>query len=288
MPLGDLVPRMTTEEFRLLRELIQDHCGLWFRDESAYLLERRLWPRLQVHGLAEFTAYHRLLRFSTARRAELETAVELLTTNETYFCCEPLQLKAFSEEILPILAKENERERRLRVWSAGCSTGEEPYTLAILIRESGLFEGWDVDVFGSDISRRVLATARAGVYGPHAFRSLEGEGAKRWFRSEDGRWTIAPEIRRMVTFGHLNLLDEGALALVGRVDTVFCRNVMIYFDLPTRKRVVASFHRKLREGGCLLLGHSESLLHVTADFELVHFRNDLVYRKPVAAPRHAP
>jgi chemotaxis protein methyltransferase CheR len=283
MPLADVAPRMTTEEFRLLRELIQDHCGLWFRDESAYLLERRLWPRLQIHGLTEFAQYYRMLRFSPARRAELETAVELLTTNETYFCREPNQLRAFSEEMLPLVAKENGRERRLRVWSAGCSTGEEPYTLAILLAQSGLFAGWDVDVFGSDISRRVLAAARAGSYGPHAFRSLEAEAVKAYFRAEGGRWTVSPEIRRMVSFGHLNLLDDGALALVGRVDVVFCRNVMIYFDLPTRKRVVRSFHRKLRPGGFLLLGHSESLLHVTADFELVHFKNDLVYRKPLDA-----
>jgi chemotaxis protein methyltransferase CheR len=284
MALEHLAPKMNAEEFRLLRELIQDHCGLWFRDESAYLLERRLWPRLQVHGLAEFGQYYRLLRFSPGRRAELETAVESLTTNETYFCREPNQLRAFSEEILPLLSRENARDRRLRIWSAGCSTGEEPYTIAILVAQSGLFNGWDVDVFGSDISRRVLGVARAGTYGPHAFRSLEGEAMKPYFRHDAGRWTVAPEIRRMVSFGHLNLLDDGAVALVGRVDAVFCRNVMIYFDLPTRKRVVRSFHQKLRDGGYLLLGHSESLLHVTADFELVHFRNDLVYRRPRPTP----
>jgi chemotaxis protein methyltransferase CheR len=284
MPLADLAPRLSPEEFRLLRELIQDHCGLWFRDESAYLLERRLWPRLQVHGLSEFAQYHRLLRFGAARRAELETAVELLTTNETYFYREPHQLRAFEEEILPLLAKENARERRLRIWSAGCSTGEEPYTLAILLARSGLFEGWNVDIFGTDISRRVLAAARAGSYGPHAFRSLEGEAMKRYLKLEAGRWTVIPDLRRRVSFGHLNLLDGGALTLVGRVDAIFCRNVMIYFDVPTRKRVVQSFHEKLRDGGYLLVGHSESLLHVTADFELVHFKNDLVYRKPQPAP----
>jgi chemotaxis protein methyltransferase CheR len=284
MALADLAPKMTTEEFRLLRELVQDHCGLWFRDESAYLLERRLWPRLQVHGFTEFMQYYRLLRFSPGRRAELETAVESLTTNETYFSREPNQLRAFSEEILPLLARENARVRRLRIWSAGCSTGEEPYTLAILVAQSGLFSGWDVDVFGSDISRRVLAIARAGSYGPHAFRSIESEGLKAYFRHEGGRWTVAPDVRRMVSFGHLNLLDDGALNLVGSVDALFCRNVMIYFDLPTRKRVVRSFHQKLREGGYLLLGHSESLLHVSADFELVHFKHDLVYRRPRPVP----
>jgi chemotaxis protein methyltransferase CheR len=281
-PHADLAPRMKPEEFRLLRELIQDHCGLWFRDESSYLLERRLWPRLQVHGLTDFLQYHRLLRFSPGRRAELETAVELLTTNETYFFREPHQLRAFSEEILPVLARENARERRLRIWSAGCSTGEEPYTLALLIVESGLFQGWSIDVFGSDISRRVVAAARAGSYGPHAFRSLEGEVLKSRFRHEGGRWIVAPEIRRLVSFGHLNLLDDGALALVGRVDAVFCRNVMIYFDRPMREGLVHEVERLLRPGAPLFVGHSETLNGITA-----RLRNERpsVYRLPAEETR---
>jgi chemotaxis protein methyltransferase CheR len=281
MPVSHPTPAMKPEEFRLLRELIQDHCGLWFRDESAYLLERRLWPRLQFHGHASFGEYYRYLRYDLARRAELETAVELLTTNETYFWREPQQLRAFGEEILPLLAQENARDRRLRVWSAGCSTGEEAYTIAIMLSRSGLFAGWELDVLGSDISRRVLGVARAGAYGPHAFRSPESEVVRPWFsQSDGGKLTIRPAIRELVTFAHLNLLDGNALAVVGRVDVVFCRNVMIYFDLPARKQVAAMFHQKLRDGGFLLLGHSESLLNITADFELVHLKNDLVYRKP--------
>jgi chemotaxis protein methyltransferase CheR len=284
MPLPHHTPVLKPEEFRLLRELIQDHCGLWFRDESAYLLERRLWPRLQFHGHTSFGDYYRLLRYDLARRSELETAVELLTTNETYFWREPQQLRAFGEEILPMLADENARERRLRVWSAGCSTGEEAYTIAIMLSRSGLFAGWELDVLGSDISRRVLAVARAGTYGPHAFRSPESDAVKPWFTpAGDGRFTIRPAIRQLVTFAHLNLLDLNAISVVGRVDVIFCRNVMIYFDLEARRRVTSTFHGKLRDGGFLLLGHSESLLNVTADFELVHLKNDLVYRKPRSA-----
>lgn len=285
MPAPHSTPVMRPEEFRLLRELIQDHCGLWFRDESAYLLERRLWPRLQSLGHASFGEYYRHLRYDLARRSELETAVELLTTNETYFWREPQQLRAFGEEILPMLAEENARERRLRVWSAGCATGEEAYTIAIMLARSGLFGGWDLDVLGSDISRRVLAVAREGTYGPHAFRASESAAVKPWFTHADGaKLTVRPAIREMVSFAHLNLLDVNAISVVGRVDVIFCRNVMIYFDLAARKQVSASFHQKLRDGGFLLLGHSESLLNVTADFELVHLKNDLVYRKPRSLP----
>ncbi len=167
-------------------------------------------------------------------------------------------------------------------------TGEEAYTLAVLVLESRLFEGWDVEVIGADISRRCLDAARAGAYGDHAFRTPEAEHMRRWFRLRGGKWVVDDAIRRMVRFGRENLLDPGALSTVARVDAIFCRNVMIYFDLAARRRVLARFHEKLRDGGWLLLGHSESLLNVTADFELVHLSRDLVYRKPLRAGEEAP
>ncbi len=277
---GAAGPQLSAVEFRLLRDLFHEHAGLYFRDELAYLIERRLGPRLKAHDLADFGEYHRFLRYDPQRRAELEAATELLTTNETYFFREPQQLRAFAGEILPMLAKANEATRRLRIWSAGCSSGEEVYTIAILVKQSGLFEGWDVNVLGTDIARRVLQTARAGAYGTHAFRAAEAEVIRRWFHPQGDKWAVEDEVRRLVSFGHLNLLDPGMMGLVGPVDAVFCRNVMIYFDVAARKRVCRSFHVKLTDGGFLLLGHSESLLNVTADFELVHLKADLVYRKP--------
>ncbi len=280
MSFDSQTPEMSAEQFRLIRDLIHEHCGIFYRDEFKYLMERRLAARLQSHGLADFGAYHRFLRYDVGRQAELEAAAETLTTNETYFFREPHQLKAFSEEILPTLAADKARERRLRIWSAGCSSGEEAYTIAILVKNTGLFDGWDVSVLGSDIARRVLAVARAGTYGAHAFRSADAQAMRRWFQPAGGKWVVDDAIRRLVSFGQLNLLDEGMTSLVGLVDVVFCRNVMIYFDLPARRRVLRSLHRKLQPGGFLLLGHSESLLNVTADFELLHLKNDLVYRKP--------
>jgi chemotaxis protein methyltransferase CheR len=270
---------MGPEEFRLLRELIQARCGLFLRDDHGFLLERRLGPRLELLGLESFAAYHRFLRLDPGRRAELEAAVELLTTRETCFFREPRQLRAFSEELLPLLAREGAAERRLRIWSAGCSTGEEAYTIAILALRSGLFAGWDVQVCGTDISRRALAAARAGRYRAEAFRAPESEQLRPWFRPRGDGWEVGPEARRLVSFGHHNLLDGG---LPGPADAVFCRNVLMYFDLPDRRRVVGAFHRRLRPGGFLLLGHAESLLHLTADFEPVQLRSDLVHRKPRA------
>jgi len=287
MRLPERAPAMTEEEFRLLRDHIHRHCGIWFREDLRYLLERRLAPRLQAHGLESYGHYHRFLRFDPRGLGEIDEATDLLTTNETYFHREPRQLRAFSLEILPALATARAAERRLRILSAGCSTGEEPYTIAILLKASGLFEGWEVEVIGLDISRRCLAVARAAAYGEHAFRSAEGEEMRRWFHLRDGKWVVDEAIRRLVRFGPGNLLDDRGLASVGPVDAVFCRNVMIYFDQQARRQALRRLHERLRHGGWLLLGHSESLLSLSADFELVHLRDDLVYRKPHAVEEEA-
>src|SRR5262249_48648355 len=157
-------------------------------------------------------------------------------------------------------------------------TGEETYTAAILIVESGLFLNWDVRVFGNDISRRVLQVARAGSYGRASFRATHERYLQRYFREVDGKHVVRDEIKALCTFGHVNLADEAMLTVVNDVDVIFCRNVLMYFDVAARRRVVQSFHRKLVKGGYLLLGHSESLLNLTTAFELVHLKSDMVYR----------
>jgi chemotaxis protein methyltransferase CheR len=280
---------MSEEEFRLLRATIHEHCGLWYRDGSAYLLEKRLQPRLQALALASFAAYHRYLRFDPGREAELDEAADLLTTNETYFFREPYQLHSFTREILPALAAGAGAGRRLRILSAGCSTGEEVYTLAALVKESGLFEGREVEIVGSDISRRCVAQARAGAYGEHAFRLPDAAPMRRWFHLRGGKWVVDEALRAMVRFQRENLVSLQALSTVSLLDVVFCRNMMIYFDLAARRTLLKKLHDKMRDGAWLLLGHSESLINVTADFELVHLTSDLVYRKPLGpAPEEDP
>jgi chemotaxis protein methyltransferase CheR len=278
---------MSEEEFRLLRDLVQAHCGIHFREDMKYLLARRLAPRLAALGLRGFDEYYRHLRFDPGADGELEAATDLLTTNETYFFREPLQLRAFAREILPAAANDLAPLRRLRILSAGCSTGEEPYTLAVLVKDSGLFDGWDIEIVGADVSRRCLAQARAASYGEHAFRSPDSEAVRRWAHLRGGKWVIDDAIRRMVRFSAENLVAPRALASVPRLDVVFCRNVMIYFDVAARRRALRRLHERMRDGAWLLLGHSESLLNVTADFEIVHLRHDLVYRKPGGASEAA-
>ena len=271
---------MSADELRLLAEIIHEHCGIHFGDDMRHALRRRLSPRLAALGLTTFGDYHRYLRYAPGRAAELEHVVERVTTHETYFFREPNGLAALAEEILPEIARRHTRGRRLTIWSAGCATGEEAYTAAILVVDSGRFGDWDVRVFGNDLSRRVIGAARKALYGRSAFRATDERMVRRWFREHDGKLQVRDEIRALTSFGHLNLLDEEMLAVIGEVDVILCRNVLMYFDLGARKRVAASLARKLVRGGWLLLGHSESLLNVSTAFELVQLRHDMVYRRP--------
>ncbi len=270
------------EVFRLLRDTIYDYAGLYFDDDATYLVQRRLAPRLEALSLPDFGDYYRFLRAATAetRRGELRRDRRARHHQRDLLFRESYQLAAFKDEILPALYTQQPRGRRLTIWSAGCSSGEEAYTIAILILETGLFGGWDVRVFGSDISRRVLQMARRAVYGRASFRTSDPRLVRRYFRENDGRHQVRDEVRQLVSFGQINLFDEPTAAIVGEVDIVFCRNVIIYFNHESRRRVIDTLHRKLARGGYLLLGHSESLINLTTAFELVHLKNDMVYRKP--------
>lgn len=270
------------EEFRLLRDLVYHHCGLYFHEENRYLLEKRLSKRLQQLQLKNFKDYYYLLRYSPQRENELTEVVNTLTTNETYFFREDFQLKTFVREILPEIRtqKEQEGERRLRIWSAGCSSGEEPYTLAMLLLDMPAFQGWQIEIIGTDISQRVLNLARKGVYGTSSFRTTDDDYLRRFFVEYEGKYKIIDRVKNLVTISHLNLFDTTKVSLLGKMDVVFCRNVIIYFDALGKKRVIDTFYQRLRPDGFLLLGHSESLMNISNQFSLRHFTHDMVYQRP--------
>ncbi len=270
------------EDFRVLRDLINAYCGLELPPDQRASVERRLRERLAILGIDEFGEYVRLLRSDPLGRAEIEEAVDCLTTNETYFFRESYQLRAFRDEIIPLLAKQAASRKRLTVWSAGCSTGEEVYSIATLLLESPELHGYELLVYGSDISKRCLAHARRATYGLSAFRATTTEQKKRWFVERPDGWLVADRVRQICHFGQLNLLEAERAPAVGRVDAIFCRNVLIYLDGRSRKRVIDLFHERLYPGGVLLLGHSESLINVSTAFELLHLREDLAYRRPVS------
>ncbi|OGU05568.1 MAG: chemotaxis protein CheR [Geobacteraceae bacterium GWC2_58_44] len=280
---SELELQLTDEEFRLIRDLIYNHCGLFFDSDSKYLLDRRLLARLAHHNLSGFREYYQFLKYDRRKDEEIADIMDILTTNETYFFRESFQLRAFTEEILPELKLLKQRDQTLRIWSAGCSTGEEPYTIAMLMLELDCFRGWRVEIVGSDISQRVVQHARKGIYGKSSFRCTEERYLKRFFTQTEGGYRICDEVRELVTISHMNLFDANRLALLGRMDVIFCRNVIIYFDQDSKKRVIQSFYDMLRGGGYLLLGHSESLMNVSTAFALKHLKNDMVYQRTAVA-----
>lgn len=273
---------MTDEEARLIQEIIHHYCGLSHGLDSTFFLERRLSPRLEALGLGSYREYYHYLRYDPAGPRELEDVVERLTTHETYLFREQYQLEAFSREVLPDLARRKRGTRRLLIWSAGCSTGEEVYTLAILLREDERFRNWAVRVVGSDISRQVVAQARRGTYGPSSFRTTTEYHHRKYFRETAGKFQVRDDVRGMCSFGQLNLLQTERYDVLGQCDAIFCRNVLMYLSSDARQRIVDAFYDVLAPGGYLLLGHSESLLNVTTRFDLVHLSKDLVYRRPPA------
>jgi chemotaxis protein methyltransferase CheR len=273
-------PRLELEELRQIGELVRDFCGIKLADDAREAVERRLSERLDELKLGSFAEYHRYMREHNS--SEIERASELLATNETYFFRELPQLRAFEREVLPELAKLTQIRKTLTIWSAGCSTGEEVYTLAILVTRSGLFPDHNVRVFGSDISRRVLQSARKGLYRSGSFRAMPKEYDQHFVKTPEGR-VVEPAIRALCHFGQFNLLDASRAAVVGRVDAIFCRNVLIYFDDEARRRAIGAFYERLHSGGYLMLGHSESLLSSVTSFQPIQLSGDLVYRKSLLA-----
>ena len=276
-------PVMSDAEFRLFTELLRRHCGLHFGPESRFVLEKRLARRLRELEIRSFSSDHYLLRNARPGDDELANLIDELTTNETYFLRERNQLRALVSEIFGELRLQRRARARgpITVWSAGCSSGEEPYSIVILALEAGLDPKQDLRVYASDISRRMLKKARQGEYRESAFRETEPQIRDRYFTEKDGIWRISDAVKQHVDFIHLNLLDRSRVALLGAMDVVLCRNVIIYFDVESKRRVIATFAEKLRPGGHLLLGHAETLINLSNAFELRHLPKDLVYRKPL-------
>jgi chemotaxis protein methyltransferase CheR len=268
---------LSLSAFAALSELIVRRSGLLFEMKSRAMLERRLSPRLLAHRLSSFEDYIQLLQ---RNGAELDEVYQILTTKETYFFRQDYQLRAFLDEIVPRLAEANSVNRRLTIWSAGCSSGEEAYTLAMMLSESPLLMGFRTSVVGTDLCRSNIETAERGLYRAGSFRAMNEDLMHKHFTEEKGGLQIKPALRRMVHFSVGNLLNARDVRSVGRVDAVFCRNVLIYFDDAARQAVTGLFYERLLPGGYLLLGHSESLLNAGTRFEAVHLEADLVYRRP--------
>jgi chemotaxis protein methyltransferase CheR len=277
-------PALDAQTFESLRQRITRSSGIFVPtdDNSRFLLERRLAPRLRYRGVTSFHDYEQILD-----EPEMELMLDTIAIHETYFFREERQLKAFRGHVLPELANP---DRPINIWSAGCSTGEEAYTIAMLLAEEGLLDRGQARVLASDLSKRVIELGRVGIYGPSSFRTTEDRYRAKYFcESKRGTWRVCDSIRDSVSFEQFNLMEMNrrqnlapmplATGLAEGVDVIFCRNVLMYFDDESSRETVRSFHSMLAPGGFLLLGHAESLLPYGTGFNPVQIGHELIYRK---------
>ena len=280
---------LSDEQFTRLAALLHRTAGLAFDESRRESLGYSVLERMRLTGHDDIDAYLAVLD-GPEGADERQSLLDEVTIPETHFFRNPPQIRALRQFVLPELLRQAAPSRRLRVWSAGCSTGEEAYTIAMLVRELlPASSGWDVQVVATDISLRALGAAQRGHYQERAFVMTEPTDLQRFFRldADSGSYEVRQEIRDLVDFRHHNLVTDAPPFAVGEVDLVLCRNVTIYFDRETTKSLMQRMHGTLRDGGYLFLGHAETLWQVTDAFALVALGDAFVYRRsdPAVKPR---
>ncbi|HKP13759.1 MAG TPA: protein-glutamate O-methyltransferase CheR [Blastocatellia bacterium] len=271
-------PVLDAATFQRLRARITSASGiLVLADEnSRFLLERRLQPRLRQRGTVSFADYEAMID-----TGELDALLDTVAVHETYFFREKRQLRAFNEHIVPEMTRSGSP---VRIWSAGCSTGEEAYTIAMLMADRGLLGGGRLQLLATDLSRRVIESGQRGLYGASSFRTTEPEYKQRYFDAAGrGLWQAGDGLRAAVRFEQANLVGADAQRIAetagGSFDAVFCRNVLMYFDEQAVRQTLELIYSLLKDGGYLLLGHAESLLPLGSGFKPAQFGRELVHRK---------
>jgi chemotaxis protein methyltransferase CheR len=287
---------LTDAELKLLQTLIYQECGMHFDERRTHFLRDRLQRRLKACGLDSFYAYYKLVN-SREGKHELSALLENLTVNETSFFRVKPQLDMFQKSILEEILhrKQERRDWTLRIWSAGCSTGQEPYTLAIMVCDALAYyylrnplpfdmpvpkplipPPWKVEILASDISFSALLTAGQGVYSDAHMETVDYTTRLRYFEKAGDKYVVKQSLKNLVQFDFHNLKAE---FLPQRNDVIFCRNVMIYFDEAEQKRLIEKFYRCLNQEGYLFVGHAESLIGMTTKFQLIHRNNATVYQR---------
>ncbi len=273
--------KISDEDLIPIRDFIAYKVGVFFEEKKFYFLEKRVQRRIQATNSKNAKEYYRLLSLSD-NPDEMTEFINALTTNETYFFRNQPQLESFAEEILPLVLEEKEKKKdyRLRIWSAACSSGDEPYTLAILLQEHlKNYAKWDIQILATDIDTEILDRADLGVYDTRAVKDVPPAMLKKYFHPVSNRYQIVAEVKKLVSFRQINLLDRMVMRQQRDFDFIFCRNVLIYFNDDARKKVVNSLYDAMTPGGFIFLGHSESVGKISAVFKLVKFSKSLSYQK---------
>lgn len=271
--------------YRQIRDLVYNVSGIYQLEEKLYLLSEACGRRMKEAGVATARDYWEKLTAAASRESELRGLLNEITIGETCLFRSQPQLDALRKVIVPEFLGQTGRQatKKLRLWSAGCSTGEEAYTLAMSMLEEreGPLKGWQVEIAATDLNDRSVETAQAGIYGDYALRNTADYFKRKYFVPiGGGQFQVRPEVRKLVTFSRLNLKDDSAISAMESVDVIFCCNVLIYFDGPSKSRVVEHFFNNLNFGGYFFLGPSESLFRLSDRFHLVHFPGTVGYWKP--------
>ena len=276
---------MTDSQFNTLRKIVYERAGISFQDSKKYVLESRLSRRLEELEFENFDQYMAFLTMGPYQSDEFQEMFNRITINETSFFRNEPQLDVFERRILPPLLEAREKKRTLRLWSAACSSGEEPYTLAIMLHRSlGVrLADWRIEILGTDISEKVLTIAQGGVYPHYAVRTVNPMVLQRYFRTENNQYVLDPTIRSMVHFEKLNLKDKLAAKRFGKWDVIFCRNVLIYFDDAMKSHCAKLFHEQLEDDGTLFIGHSETLRNLDVPFSVMNIPQAFAYQKVAGA-----
>lgn len=276
---------MSEHEFEDLRDFLYQCSGLYFSEPKKFLLENRVFKRVRAVGASTVAQYLETVRSPTRGVAELRELLDVVTTHETSFFRNQPQLEAFRRRVATEVLEHQRAAGRntLRIWSAACSSGEEPYTLAMLLLEllGDEAKRWRIRILGTDIARSVLEKAREGLYSRYSFRTTPAYFINKYFTFEGtDQLRISDEVKRLVDYQVLNFADDTRMRVMRGFHVIFCRNALIYFDQAAKRRFVKHFARALEDQGYFFVGHSESLHGVSDEFRLIHFPGALAYQKP--------
>jgi chemotaxis protein methyltransferase CheR len=280
------MPAFTQEEFEKFRDYFYRKTGINFENNKFDYVERRISSRMQEIHCPRFRSYFASLRLDFSGD-ELQTLTNLLTINETYFFREEYQFKCLVYSALDEIVRHKRPGERIRIWSIPCSTGEEPYSIALYLLEHWpRIETMDVEIHASDIDTRVLAMAKQGIYSQRSLQHLSQEIIDHYFTYRpDGdtgdTWQISLDLRNAVDFSSANLFELEKNKNMRNFDVIFCRNVLIYFDDMSRRKVAESLYDALNPGGFVLLGHSESMSRISSLFQIRRFKDAIIYQKPL-------
>jgi chemotaxis protein methyltransferase CheR len=273
---------MENSTFCNLRDVIYKSCGIYFNDSKKYLLEGRVSKRLNAKNLKTFEEYIAFLQ-SPYGRQELNQLFEVITINETYFFRAEQQFDAFEKILVPEIIKSRTTSVNsfVRIWSAACSTGEEPYTLAIIILErlKYQFPNIQFQILATDINKTVLESAKQGIFKEYSVRNVPSNLMAKYFKQSGNTYQIKDEVKNLVKFIPMNLYDTTAMKTINNCDIIFCCNVLIYFDIPSKQQVVSQLYDSLNRGGYLFIGYSESLHGISKAFKLIHLPQSMAYKK---------